>query len=80
MQSLLDTILALINVRINRKEGSMVPDKLIPLVYLFSVALIAAGLHYLKVDVAMIGLIVGAGLMRVKIPAPGNEQVKSDQT
>jgi len=58
----------------------MIPDKLIPLVYLFSVAAIAAGLHYLKVDVAMIGLIVGAGLMRVKIPAPGNEQVKPDQT
>ena len=54
----------------------MIPDKLIPLIYLVTVAGIAAGLNELEVDVGMIGLIVGAGLVRVKIPAPPNGVVK----
>ena len=48
----------------------MMPKEFVPLIYLVAVAAIAAGLNYLEVDVAMIGLIVGAGLMRVKIPSP----------
>jgi hypothetical protein len=49
-------------------------EGLIPLVYLVTVAAIAAGLNYLKVPEITIGLIVGAGLMRVKIPKiSGNE-------
>ena len=44
-------------------------ESLIPLIYLVSVAAIAAGLHFLKVPDGTVGLIVGAGLMRVKIPA-----------
>ena len=43
-------------------------EGLLPLVYLVTVAGIAAGLNYLKVPEVTIGLIVGAGLMRVKIP------------
>jgi hypothetical protein len=48
----------------------MIPDKLIPLVYLFAVALIGGGLHYLGVPPEMNGLIVGAGLTRIKQGAP----------
>ena len=45
-------------------------DKLIPLIYLSAAAIIAAGLHYIGVPPEMTGLIVGAGLTRVKIGAP----------
>lgn len=44
-----------------------IPDNLIPLVYLVAVAVIGGGLHYLGVPPEMNGLIVGAGLTRVKI-------------
>ena len=49
----------------------MVPDKLIPLVYLVVIACVGGGLHYLGVPPEMNGMIVGAGLTRVKMPAPG---------
>lgn len=48
----------------------IIPDNLIPLVYLVAVAAIGGGLHYLGVPPEMNGLIVGAGLTRVKMPAP----------
>jgi hypothetical protein len=50
----------------------MIPDKLIPLVYLFAVAIIGGALHKLGVPPEMNGLIVGAGLTRIKIGAPSN--------
>ena len=52
------------------KRRENMTDKLIPLIYLASVALIAAGLSYLEVDTAMVGLIIGAGITRIKIGAP----------
>ena len=48
----------------------MIPDSIIPLVYLVAVAAIGGALHYLGVPPEMNGLIVGAGLTRVKMPAP----------
>jgi len=48
----------------------MIPDQLVPLVYLVAVAGIAFGLQYIGVPPEMNGLIVGAGLTRVKMPAP----------
>lgn len=55
---------------------NMIPDKLIPLIYLVTVAVIACGLHILGVPAEMTGLIVGAGITRVKIGAPSNPQTK----
>ena len=48
----------------------MIPDNMIPLVYFIAVCAAAFGLHYAGVDATTTGLIIGAGLMRVKIPAP----------
>ena len=48
----------------------MIPDNLIPLIYLVLIAAIAAGLRYAGVDDTTTGLIVGAGLTRVKMPGP----------
>ena len=48
----------------------MIPDSLIPLIYLVTVALIGAGLHFVGVPPELTGLIVGAGITRVKMPAP----------
>ena len=44
-------------------------EGLIPWFYLVTVAIIAAVLNDLKVPEVTTGMIVGAGLMRVKIPA-----------
>lgn len=44
-----------------------IPDNLIPLIYLAAVAIIGGGLHYVGVPPEMNGLIVGAGLTRVKV-------------
>ena len=44
-----------------------IPDNLIPLVYLLAVAFIAGGLHYLGVSPEMAGLIIGAGITRIKL-------------
>ena len=44
-----------------------VPDSLTPLVYLIAVAVIAAGLTYVGVTPEMTGLIVGAGITRIKV-------------
>ena len=49
-----------------------IPDNMIPLIYFIAVCAAAWGLHYAKVDSTTVGLIIGAGLMRVKIPAPPN--------
>jgi len=55
----------------------MIPDNLIPLVYLVAVAAIGGALHYLGVPPEMNGLIVGAGLTRVKISSsPAKEDSK----
>ena len=50
-------------------------ENLVPLIYLISIAVIAAGLYWMEVPNEMIGMIVGAGLTRVKISAP-KEEVK----
>jgi hypothetical protein len=44
-----------------------VPDNLIPLIYLLAVSGVAALLHYVGVPAEMNGLIVGAGITRIKI-------------
>ena len=44
-----------------------IPDNLVPLVYLLAVASVAALLHYVGVPAEMNGLIVGAGITRIKI-------------
>ena len=49
-----------------------VPDKLIPLIYLASAAVVAGGFHVLGVPPEMTALIVGAALTRVKVGAPTN--------
>lgn len=46
------------------------PDKLIPLIYLIAIAAIGAGLHLVGVPPEMTGMIVGAGLTRVKVGSP----------
>lgn len=52
-----------------------VPDNLIPLVYLIAIAVIGGGLHYVGVPPEMNGLIVGAGLTRVKVsPQPEKKE------
>jgi len=48
----------------------MIPDKLIPLLYLVVVGLMGGGLHYAGAPPELTGMIVGAGLTRVKMPAP----------
>jgi len=45
----------------------MIPDNLLPLVYLVACAAIAGGLYAMEVPAEMIGLIVGAGITRVKV-------------
>ena len=50
----------------------MIPDKLIPLVYLVVVGLMGGGLHYFGAPPELTGMIVGAGLTRVKMPAPSD--------
>ena len=45
----------------------MIPDNLVPLVYLVAVSAIAGGLYQLSVPAEVIGLIVGAGLTRIKV-------------
>ena len=52
----------------------MIPDNLIPLIYLVIIGIAAAGLKYAQVDDITTGLIIGAGLTRVKI-APGATKV-----
>jgi len=54
-------------------ERFEIPDNLIPLVYLLAVAVIGGILHKLGVPAEMNGLIVGAGLTRVKMPTPKKE-------
>jgi len=44
----------------------MIPDNMIPLVYLIAVAIIAGGLQVAGVPELTIGLIIGAGITRVK--------------
>lgn len=46
-----------------------VPENLVPLVYLIFLSIIAGTLHWVGVPPEMNGLIVGAGLTRVKISA-----------
>jgi len=46
------------------------PDSLVPLIYLVTVAVIGGGLHFLGVQPELTGLIVGAGITRVKMPPP----------
>lgn len=51
-----------------------IADNLVPLVYLFAVAIIAGGLTLLGVTPEMTGLIIGAGVTRIKAsPSPTPE-------
>lgn len=50
-----------------------IPDNLVPLLYLIVVAIIGGALHAVGVPPEMVGMIVGAGLTRVKMPAPPNQ-------
>jgi len=43
-------------------------NSLIPLIYLIAVAAIGGALHYMGVPPELTGLIVGAGITRVKTP------------
>ena len=45
----------------------MIPDNMVPLVYLVAVAVIAGGLSALGVSPEMTGLIIGAGITRIKL-------------
>ena len=48
-----------------------IPDNMVPLVYLLSVAFIAGVLTFAGVSPEMTGLIIGAGITRVKAsPSP----------
>ena len=62
----------------------MIPDNLVPLLYLIAIAAIAAGLTVLGVSPEMAALIVGAGITRVKVssstPAPTSVTSTSTQT
>lgn len=54
-----------------------IPDNLIPLVYLLAVAVIAGALTAAGVSAEMTGLIIGAGITRVKLsttPTPSEEK------
>jgi hypothetical protein len=44
-----------------------IPDNMVPLVYLLAVAFIAGGLSYIGVSPEMTGLIIGAGITRIKV-------------
>jgi len=46
------------------------PKELIPLVYFVAVVAGACGMHFIGIPLEVNTLISGAGLMRVKIPAP----------
>ena len=48
----------------------MIPENLVPLVYVLAAAVVAAGLQYAGVPEGTIGLVVGAAITRVKISAP----------
>jgi hypothetical protein len=52
----------------------MLPENLIPLIYVLAAAAVAAGLHYAGVPAEMTGLIVGAAITRVKISAPDEKK------
>lgn len=54
-----------------------IPDNLIPLVYLLAVAVIAGALTAAGVSAEMTGLIIGAGITRVKLSSsPGTGEEK----
>jgi hypothetical protein len=62
----------------------MIPDNLVPLLYLVAIAAIAAGLTFMGVSPEMAALIVGAGITRVKVstsmPTPTSATSTSTQT
>ena len=53
---------------------NFIPDKMVPLVYFVFVAAAAVIMHKVGVPEPVNGIITGAGLTRVKMPAPGKEQ------
>jgi len=44
-----------------------IPDNLVPLVYLLAVAVIACTAQYFNVSEGVTGLIIGAGVTRIKV-------------
>jgi hypothetical protein len=56
----------------------IIPDNLVPLIYLIAVAIIGGVLHKLGVPPELTGLIVGAGITRVKMPARSQKDVKKN--
>ena len=55
----------------------MIPDKLIPLLYLTVVAIAGGVLNYVGAPPEITGMIVGAGLTRVKMPAPSDVSIST---
>ena len=59
----------------------MIPDNMVPLIYLLAVAAIAGVLTYSGVSPEMTGLIIGAGITRVKLsstaPTPTTSETKT---
>jgi hypothetical protein len=57
-----------------------IPDNMVPLVYLLSVAFIAGVLTFAGVSPEMTGLIIGAGITRVKAsPSPASTTPSSEE-
>ena len=54
-----------------------IPDNLIPMAYLIVIVGAAVGLKFAGVDDTTTGLIIGAGLTRVKMPAPKKVEPES---
>jgi hypothetical protein len=52
----------------------MIPENLVPLIYVLAAAAVAAGLQFAGVPEGTIGLIVGAAITRVKISSAPDEK------
>lgn len=50
------------------------PKELIPLIYFAAVVVGAIGMNYVGIPIEVTTMITGAGLMRVKIPAPPSKE------
>ena len=61
---------------IEKGEEMKVPSNLIPLLYFVAVVGAACGMHFAGLPLEINTLICGAGLMRVKIPAPSKPPIE----
>jgi hypothetical protein len=53
----------------------MIPDKMIPMAYLVLAIAAAVALKYAGISGEVPGMIIGAALTRVKMPAPDSKEV-----